>query len=281
LTAPTGTNITAFAGVTLSAGTDPTVADANYTNFMNSASDAVWDTIAFPVESSSIAGLATTYIKNLRENDGRGVQAVVLNYNAADYEGIISVDQGYRIGTDEEVPPESFVCYVAGATAGAAINQSNTYKLIPGATEIINPKTNDEIEEGLTSGKLMLTQRQDRSIVIIKDINTLVNFSQDRSYVFSKNRPIRTLDDIGTTITIMFENNYIGKIDNNDSGRTLFKGDIIGYLTGLNDRIGAIQNFEPSDVEVLPGPDIESVIVNLWIQVVDSMEKCYLTVYVQ
>ena len=42
----------------------------------------------------------------------------------------------------------------------------------------------------------------------------------------------------------------------------------------------AIQNFSSDDVEVLPGNDIDSIIVNLAIQAVDSVEKIYMTVTV-
>ena len=43
---------------------------------------------------------------------------------------------------------------------------------------------------------------------------------------------------------------------------------------------GGIQNFEPDDVKVLPGNEIDAVIVNVAIQPVDSIEKIYMTVNV-
>ena len=44
--------------------------------------------------------------------------------------------------------------------------------------------------------------------------------------------------------------------------------------------MGAIKNFEAADVTVLPGDDIDSVVVDLNIEPVDAMEKLYMTVYV-
>ena len=220
-----------------------------------------------------------TFIEDLRENAGKKVQAVVYDYNAANYEGIISVDQGYKIG-DEEVPVESCIAYIAGVTAGADIIESNTYKIVEGATEIIGAKTAGEIEHALQVGKLLLSYRQDRSVVIEKDINTLYNYPAGRSYVFSKNRVIRCLDDIAMQVTQLFENSYVGKVNNNAEGRTLFKAAIIGYLNTLQTR-GAIQNFDSTkDIEVVAGNDIESVVCNLAIQPVDSMEKLYMTIKV-
>ena len=43
---------------------------------------------------------------------------------------------------------------------------------------------------------------------------------------------------------------------------------------------GGIQNFEPDDVGVLAGNEIDAVIVNVAIQPVDSIEKIYMTVNV-
>jgi len=268
-----------FAGVTLEGGTaGAAVTDTNWTGAFNAATTEVWNVFAAASASGTLPALVATYIENLRENEGKKVQAVVNNYDS-DYEGVISVDQGYKIGT-EEVPVTSFIGWVAGATAGAEVNQSNTYKIVPGATDIIGAKSASQIEAGLQAGKFILSRRQDLSIVVEKDINTLHTFGQDRSYVFSKNRVIRCLDDIATQVTKLFENSYIGKVDNNASGRTLFKGDIIGYLTTL-ENLGAIQNFDSTtDLEVIAGNDIESVVVNLAVQTVDSMEKLYMTVVV-
>ena len=42
----------------------------------------------------------------------------------------------------------------------------------------------------------------------------------------------------------------------------------------------AIQNFTSEDVEVLDGDSIDSIVVNVAIQPLDSMEKLYMTVSV-
>ena len=73
---------------------------------------------------------------------------------------------------------------------------------------------------------------------------------------------------------------YLGKVDNEEDGRNLFKADVISYLNLLQS-IKCIQNFDSTtDIEVLPGNDIDAVVCNLWVQPVDSMEKLYMTVNV-
>jgi Phage tail sheath protein. len=268
-------------GAALSGGTDGSTSPTttHYQAFFKKASIHNWQVMAVTTDSATVAPVVKTYIENQRENLGKKVQAVVYNYSTANYEGIISIDQGYMLG-DEVVEPKDAVGFVAGISAGANVNISNTYALIEGATSIINPKDAEDIIDALGTGKLVFSTRQDGQVVIEKDINTLHNFSEERTYIFSKNRVIRCLDDLATQITALFENSYIGKVNNNDSGRSLFKGDVIHYLKTL-EGLGAIQNFDAvTDVEVLPGNDIESVIVNVAIQAVDAMEKMYMTVLV-
>ena len=269
-----------FAGQALTGGTDGSaVTDASYLPFFDLATRALWNTMAIPSDSVTLPATVLLMIKEMRDKEGKKVQAVVRDFSTANYEGIISVDQGYKIG-EEEVSVASFVGFVAGLTSAAEVNQSNTYAPIVGATGIINPRTSLEIETGLKSGKFLISQRQDLVIVVEKDINTLHDFPSDRSYAFSKNRVIRCLDDIAMQITRLFEKSYIGKVDNTDYGRTLYRGDVIGYLLTLQN-LGSIQNFDPvADLEVLPGNDIESVICNLAVQTVDSMEKLYMSVVV-
>lgn len=284
-----------FAGVTLglvTSGTDGTVFTEvpedeqnkvvytkQFNDFMSKASSEIWNVMAIPCKDASIATLVKTYIENLRENNGKKVQAVVFDYAQANYEGIISVDQGYYIG-EELVSCENFIAYIAGVTAGATLTESNTFKVVEGATKILNPKTDAQIVAGLENGKLILSMRQDKAVVIEKDINSFHNFTADKNYIFSKNRVIRCLDDIATQVQSIFETSYIGKVNNDESGRTLFKSAIIGYLNEIQAQ-GAIQNFDSiRDITVTAGNDIESIVCNLAVQPVDSIEKLYMTVVV-
>lgn len=268
------------AGVALKGGTDQSVTANSLQSFLAAIQNKKWNAVGLPlygVAGSSFNATVAPYIKALRDA-GKKVVAVVNNYPNADCEGVVSVDQGYRTET-ETVDVDSFVGTVAGLCAGTPINQSNTYRVITGALEIINPKTDDEIEKGILTGQLMLSYRQDETIVIESDINTLVNLNADQSEAFRKNRVIRTLDDIASTVRETFENNFVGKVARNDAGKMAFKSAIVKYFTQLQN-MEAIQNFTSEDVEVLDGDTIDSIVVNVSVQPLDSMEKLYMTVTV-
>lgn len=275
----TGTgNLIESAGVTLADGLDGTINTENYSKYLEKIKTKYWNTMGAPmVTEEALKSQITQFVKQLREDKGKKVQVVLNDYASANYEGVISIDQGYKTA-EETVPVTSFIAYVAGLTAGSAINQSNTYHVIDGAIEVINPKSDEEIENALLQGQLILSYRQDEKVIIERDINTLNDFG-DKGKEFSKNRVIRALDDINNTIKLKFEMSYLGKEDNTEDGRNTFKADIIAYLSELQ-RLNAIKNFSAEDVIISLGQDIDSVIVDLGVQPVDAMEKLYMTVLV-
>jgi hypothetical protein len=208
---------------------------------------------------------------------------VLVDYNTADYEGIISVHQGYVNTASERVEPIAFAARIAGMTAAATLagaNSSLTFRKLSDAVTIINPVADGDIDAALKAGKFILIRRQDGSVVVQQDINSLNSFTPLHDYQFSKNRVIRVLDDIGNQVLTKFENSYIGKVDNNAQGRSVFRADIISYMNELQG-MGAIQNFDATDdVTVGPGTEISGVTCELMVQPVDSMEKLYMLVNV-
>lgn len=270
--------LTAQAGANLIGGLDGSVTDANYTAYLTAIKTYQWDTMGIPVDNDTVAAAVVSAITEMRDTYGKKVRAVLYDY-AADYEGIIVVDQGYKTSS-ETVAATSFVAYVAGLCAGSGIATSNTYHVIPGATEIVNAKTDAEIEAALAIGKIVLSSRQDGAIVIEQDINTLHTFTVDKPYSFSKNRVIRTLDEINNRIALLFATTFIGKVNNTADGRNVFKAGVISYMNSVQAQ-GSIRDFDSTaDIAISVGEAIDAVVVDLAVTPVDSIEKVYMTVYV-
>ena len=88
----------------------------------------------------------------------------------------------------------------------------------------------------------------DGNVRVETDINSFTEFSAVKPRGFSKNRVIRVIDSIGNDIKDIFESMYIGKVDNSEQGRNLFKKEVLQYFETMQN-INAIQNFDPdSDV---------------------------------
>jgi len=271
-------DLSEFAGEPLSGGTDgANILPATWMpDFLDLASVAKWQTMAVPVEDMAISKNILTFITDQRDGQGRYVQAVLPNY-AADHEGIINNVNGAVID-GVEVTPIEFTAWVAGATAGAAITDSNTAKIITGSSDIEGEMTNEGIIQALNRGEFVLSRTQENAVKVERDINSFVSFTQSKGKEFRKNRIIRTLDEIGTTVRATWETSYMGKVNNDENGRAAFRGDLVAYLNELQ-RIGAIQEFAGADdVEVLQGIELDAVLANLRIKPVDSMEYLYMTI---
>ena len=267
------------AGTILTGGTNGTVSKDQYTSFLNLLDTKNFQCIAIYGTDNTVPPLLEAKVELWREKRGKKVQAVVYDYTAADYEGIISVNQGFKTST-ETVDTSLFPVWVASKVAGAQVNESLTAAVVEDGVEIINPIAEDAIEDALNIGRFVLSYRQDGAVCVEKDINTLHTFTADKDYAFSKNRVIRCLDEIGNSVALAFSRNYAGKVDNNSVGRNQYKTEIISLMDTLVN-IGAIHNFEGAgDITVLPGEAVDAIVVDILVQPVDSMEKLYMTVNV-
>lgn len=277
-------SLTANAGQALTGGTNGTsVAKATYYPlYFALLETAKFQTLACPDLEDTDSSLKTnvvTFIRNQRDGEGKYKQGAIANYPTADFEGIISVKNGFIVN-GINVTKEEATAVVAAMTAGSAVNESNTNRVVQCATDLIGKYTNAQIIDALNNGEFLFTTNQRGEVKVEKDINSLHTFTTEKNYSFSKNRVIRVLDEIGTSIQDVWEQTYMGKQNNDEDGRDIFKGDVIAYFTELQ-RIGAIQNFAGADdIEILAGTDLDTVIVNAWIQPVDSMERLYFTVNV-
>lgn len=217
-----------------------------------------------------------TWIEAMRDDEGVKIQGVLANH-AADSEAIINVTQGVKLSDGTELSAAQTTAWVAGVTAGANINQSNTGKKYVGAIDVIPRMTKSEMEEAIQAGKFIFKVDSAQNVTAVYDINSLTTITPEKGKAFTKNRVIRVLDGINNDIVEIFESNYVGKVNNNDDGRSLLRATLIEYFNELQ-RLNAIQNFVPEDVTVSPGVDIDAVVIDCYIQPVDSVEKIYITV---
>jgi hypothetical protein len=272
-------DLTATAGVNLAGGTDGAVTNAEHTAFLAALELLDFNTVGLTVDDATLKPLYTAFVRRLREDEGKKVQAVVPNYPAADYEGVISVKNGVVL-PDGTLPAYQAVAWVAGATAGATVSQALTYAAYDDAVDVSPRYTNSQIEAALLAGEFVFTPSNGRAIVE-QDINTLHTFTADKGKQFRKNRVLRVLDGIANDLKRIFESFYLGKVDNNADGRNLLKSEAIAYMNTLQ-AINAVQNFDAqTDVTFVAGNESDAVYAEIGAQPVDSVEKIYMKVRVK
>lgn len=276
----TGTTIQETAGQALSGGVDPTVASADYATFLTAIEPYQFDVLVYDGTDSTTIQAFAAFVERVSNNVGQKCQAVMAGENAvnSNSEFVIAVNNGVTLDDGTQLTAQQATWWVGGAEAGAMYYQSLTYSQYPNAVEA-NPKLTDtQAQTAVESGYLCFIDTFG-TVKVCTDINSLTTFTVDKGQEFSKNRVMRVLMQFCNDVYEQFSNYYIGKVDNNDTGRNLLKGWIVGYLNEMQANNG-IQNFTAEDVTVSAGNSIDSVVIDVAIQPTDSVEKVYLSVTV-
>lgn len=230
--------------------------------------------------NKTIIDLYVAYTKRMRDEVGVKFQTVV--YGKA---GDVAIDPNEKgvIVLDtpvitEGVPAHYGIFWVAGAEAGCEINKTNTNKKYDGEYKFNVEYTKTQLENAIKTGKLVFHKVGDEARVLV-DINSLVEYSMEESADFSDNKVIRIIDQIGNDVALEFNTNFLGKIPNDAAGRISFWNALDNYAKKLVD-LRAIQEWDNALLKISEGETKTSVVVDMVVNVVGTMEKLYMTVRV-
>ena len=187
-----------------------------------------------------------------------------------------AVKNGVVLDTGVTVPKESAVAWVTGASAAAECNQSLTNTAYDGAVDVDVKYSKSEFKDALKAGEFVFYSDSGKARVL-SDINSLVTYTPTKNSDFNSNRFIRVIDGWANDIAALFSDSYLGSVTNSDTGRDLFKADIV-KLGRQYEEIDAISNFSADDITVTQGLTKRDVAVSAVLQPNDSMEKLYMTV---
>lgn len=273
----TGT-LAASTGAALTGGEDGTVQSAAYSTYLTAIEPYKFDIMIYDGTDSTVQDAMIAFIKRIADDSGVYAQLVASGLTNPDSRFVVNVESGVTLSDGTALTAAQVTWWAGGALAGARYNESLTYATYPGAVNVSPMLTNSGYEEALQAGEFVLFA-DDGVVKVEQDINSLVTYTTDIGEVFHKNRVMRLCNTIANDIYQQFSDNFIGVVNNNEVGRSQFKAAIVGYLLDIQANNG-IQNFDAEDVEVLPGEAIDAIVVNIAIQVVDSVEKIYITLEV-
>ena len=268
--------LTATVGSPLTGGLDGTVASSAYSTYLQAIEPYKFDVIIYDGSDSTVQDAFINFVNRLADENGQYTQLVAAGLTNPDSRFVINVASGVTLADGTVLTPQQVTWWAGGATAAAKYNESLTYATYPTAVAVSPLLTNNQIIQALEGGEFVLVADFDE-VHVEQDINSLTTYTTDIGTVYKKNRVIRLCNTIANDIYQQFAQNYIGVVNNNEAGRARFQSAIVGYLLQIQANEG-IQNFEAEDVEVLPGIDIDAIVVNVALQVVDSVEKIYMTI---
>lgn len=259
--------LSASSGITLSGGTDVSLTGTVYSTFLGLIEAESFTTVLYDGTDSTTKGLFDSFTERLRDDEGYKVTCVLYDYEA-DYEGVIN-----------ETTAQELVYFTAGATAGADINESLTNTAYSGEYSVSVSYTRSQLKAAVSNGEFVYYNDLG-TLRVLKDINSLVSVTTDKNSDFQNNQVIRVLDAIGNDVAKIFNDYYLGKVQNDTLGRDIFKSEVIEYCNKLRS-MRAIDEFSADDVTVDKGGEKGDVVVNFYVEPVSAMEKLYMTCIVE
>ncbi len=253
--------------------TDNTVSEESYQRFLSLIESLSFNMLACPSSDELIKDLFVSFTKRMRDDWGIKFQTVVFR-KEADCEGIVNL-----YSTVKEGDEYSLIYWTAGLLGGISVNKSCANTVYDGEYEVLADLGQTDLEKALKSGRFVF-HKTGSEIRVLDDINSFVSFTAEKSEDFSFNQVLRVLDQTANDIAVLFNTKYLGKVQNNESGRVSFWNDIVSYNKELL-LLDAIENFNSDDIVVEKGKDKKSVTVINPITPVTAMTKLYMTVIVE
>ena len=273
----TGTALAAAEKTSLTGGLNGTAADNAYSDFLSALELQKFDVVIYDGVEAVTKTAFADFVKRLSNQEGIKCQAVLSDASNPDNECVINVyPQAVTLTDGTQLAASELTWWVGGASAGANVYESLTYAAYPDAIEVNPVLTSSQQEDAINAGKFALIAQFDR-IQVLTDINSFVTFSVEKGKAFRKNRVIRTIFGLCNDIYKTFATYYIGAVHNDEEGRKALKAEILDLMNRYQGN-RALQNVEAEDVTVLKGVDSDAVVIEIYCQPVDSIEKIYINI---
>ena len=244
-------------GTLFKGGTNGTVPGVSHASFLEELEKEYFNVVGYAGTDDTTKRLYEAYIKRLRDLEGIKCQAVIYD-RPANHEGIINL-----MGKAEE-DETGLVPWVTGAEAGCQINRSLTNRIYDGEYTVLADYKQRELKESIEKGFLMFHKVRDEARVLV-DINSFTEFELLKNEDFSKNQVIRVLDEVGMSCAKIFNDRYLGKVQNNAEGRIALWDDFVAHARQLM-QLGAIEDFVAEDIKVERGLAKDSVLADYLIK---------------
>ena len=263
------------ATIALTGGANGVVDGNAHQAYLDKAEAYSYNTMGVVVTDDTTKNLYVAFVKRMRDQVGAKFQCV-LHKKAADYEGVISVENN-AVGSASVA---DLVYWVTGAEAGCAVNKTLLNQKYTGEYTVNVDYKQSELETAMQTGKFMF-HNVNGDVRVLADINTFVSETIEKSVeIFGDNQCIRVLDKIANDIAVIFNTRYLGQVPNDAAGRVALWNDIVKHHMALQD-IRAIQDFKSEDVTVNQGEAKNSVLIGDAVSIIVGMAKLYMVTTVQ
>lgn len=202
-------------------------ATADYLEVLNRLSFKKFNYLTIPDITAPQTSDVVTWIKEKRKAK-KTFKAVLPNVKA-DLEGIINfTTSGIKVG-EETYTSAEYAPRIAGILAGLDFTRSSTYFVLDEVESIVEHADPDG---AIDAGELILINDGEK-IKIGRGVNSLVTTTTTKTEDFKSIRIIEVVDMISDDVRSVFEDEYVGKVNNIYDNQVLFITALNAYFKEL------------------------------------------------
>jgi len=207
--------------------------DANasdYSDALDILASKRWNYLAVPGIITADATTVATWIKTQRSTNKKTFKAVLpAGTTDHDDEGIIEfATSGIKVGNSTYTASQ-YTARIAGILAGLPLTRSATYFVLSEVDAITESTTPDD---DIDDGKLILINDGEK-VKIGRGVNSLQTITSPKNVDWKKIKIIESHDLIQDDITNTFNDQYVGKVNNDYDNQAIFIAAINLYLSKL------------------------------------------------
>ncbi len=264
-------------GMNLTGGSSDSITGADIEKFLKKIESCHFNAVTIVSDNEEYVKPLVEFTKRMREEVGKKFQCVVFDQSGYNYEGVVNTRSWVMKNGKSDC---DILFWLTGALAGCPVNKSLTNKLYDGEMSIeFDQYSQAVLDRDIKEGVFMFHKVGDEWRVLL-DINSLTEFTEEKSEIFRDNQTIRVIDQIAEDIASIFADYYLGKVPNDLAGRNSLWCDIVKHHEKLMD-MRAIEDFKEEDIVVEKGETKRSVVVYDLITPVNAMAQLYMKVTVE
>jgi len=203
--------------------------ETSYNDALKRLKNKKFNYLAVPqIDENGDTSIISTWIQRQRDNNKKTFKAV-LPHADADHEGIINFTTTGITVDDKEYTTAEYTGRVAGALAALPFTRSATYLQF---NEIDSIDEHENPNEAIDNGELILIN-DGENIKIGREVNSLTEITGNKTEDYQSIRVVEIMDLIKDDIRNVFENEYVGKVNNIYDNQVLFFRSVNAYFAGL------------------------------------------------
>ena len=271
----------------ITVGTDPTVNNEAYSTAFNLLEPFRFNTLCVDTNEVAVHALVSAYIERVYQGGKLECFGVVAEPTSVELEtreshakafnsyNMIYVGGGWKDAQGIRYEGYKAAARFAGMVASTASNASLTHVSISGATELLEPLTNNQYESAINSGMIVFSTSADGIVWVESSITTLISPSGEDDEGWKKIKRAKIRKELMARVSDTIDP-LIGQINNDTDGQANVISLAKSVCSAMAGEGKILDDFTVELDENNP-PEGDSAWFIIQADDIDSLEKAYFT----